>query len=170
MRRHIRLVQGKAQQFDKERAELEDKKERAVRGVERASLQLRALKVSMREWIVGFALSLSALQLLGACACCLGPRGVHGCFALALCASRGGADGRVSLAQGVEADTEEEVDFRLEAMKEDNKQMLHLLVGLGEEHTSLADSIHDALTAAGIAPPSRPASARSEVSSIQSDL
>jgi len=115
MRRHIRLVQGKAQQFDKERSELEGKRERALRGVERASMQLRALK-------------------------------------------------------GVEVDTEEELDFRLQAMKEDNKQMLYLLVGIGEEHTSLADTIHDALTAAGIAPPSRPASARSEVSSIQSDL
>ena len=72
--------------------------------------------------------------------------------------------------QGVEEDTEEELDFRLQAMREDNKQMLHVLVGLGQEHTSLEDSIHDALAAAGIAPPSRPASARSEVSSIQSDL
>ncbi len=44
MRRHIRLVQGKAQQFDKERADLAEKRERAVRAVARASRSLRQLK------------------------------------------------------------------------------------------------------------------------------
>jgi chromosome segregation ATPase len=115
MRRHIRLVQGKAQQFDKERQDLEDKRDRAAKGVLRASKQLRALK-------------------------------------------------------GVEGDTEEELDFTLTSMREENKGMLHMLVGLAEEHGMLADKIYEALNNAGIAPPSRPASARSEVSSIQSDF
>ena len=115
MRRHIRLVQGKAQQFDKERQDLEDKRDRAAKAVLRASKQLRALK-------------------------------------------------------GVEGDTEEELDFTLTSMREENKGMLHMLVGLAEEHGMLADKIYEALNNAGIAPPSRPASARSEVSSIQSDF
>lgn len=114
MRRHIRLVQGKAQQFDRERSDLEAKRERAHLAVQRASRSLRQLK-------------------------------------------------------GVDVDTEEELDFKAQSMREENKNMLHALVALGEEHPSLADTIHDALSNAGIAPPSRPASARSEVSSIMSE-
>lgn len=72
--------------------------------------------------------------------------------------------------KGVEGDTEEELDFTLTSLKEDNKAMLYLLVGLAEEHSALADTIHEALNAAGIVPPSRPPSARSAVSSIQSDF
>jgi hypothetical protein len=70
---------------------------------------------------------------------------------------------------GVETETDEERDFRAQGMREDNKRMLHALMGLAEEHPSLADTIQMALADAGIAPPSRPASARSEVSSIMSE-
>uniref|UniRef100_A0A7S4M111 Coiled-coil domain-containing protein 39 n=1 Tax=Guillardia theta TaxID=55529 RepID=A0A7S4M111_GUITH len=113
MRRHVKLVQGKAKQFDKEREELLAKRDRARASLDRHSKRLRQ-------------------------------------------------------ARGASGETEEERSFRLASMREENKNMLYVIMSLKDEFPDLAGIIDDAVQSNGIAPPSRPPSARSEVSSIGS--
>ena len=112
MRRHMKLIQAKAAQFDKERQELLAKRERARATVQRASARLRDQR-------------------------------------------------------GVQGETEEERNFRLQRMRDDNKALTHLLFGLIDENPDLGQQIEGVLREEGLAPPSRPASAAvSEASSL----
>jgi len=112
MRRHIKLIQGKAAQFDKERQELLAKRDRARATVQRAATRLRQER-------------------------------------------------------GTDGETEEERNFRLQRMRDDNKALQHLLFGLVDEHPDLRQVIETVLSEEGLAPPSRPPSAAvSEASSL----
>ena len=113
MRRHVKLVQAKAQQFDRERQELQQRRERAKASVVRLARQVRE-------------------------------------------------------AAGSAGETAVEKGFRLAALREHHRSQLYSLVALADEFPDLAPYVDDALRAEGIAPPSRPQSARSSVSSIAS--
>ena len=64
-------------------------------------------------------------------------------------------------------ETEEERNFRLQRMRDDNKALTHLLFGLIDENPDLGQQIEAVLREEGLAPPSRPVSAAvSEASSL----
>mmetsp|Transcript_40081 Transcript_40081/g.95053 ORF Transcript_40081/g.95053 Transcript_40081/m.95053 type:complete len:886 (+) Transcript_40081:189-2846(+) len=113
MRRHVKLVQAKGAQFDKERQELLSKRERAVGSVARLARKVRQ-------------------------------------------------------ASGGAGETDAEKTFRLAALRDHHKAQLYTLVALMDEFPDLAARVEESLLAEGIAPPSRPQSARSSVSSIGS--